>query len=59
MPLLQREGGKEYMCVWGGRIGLVLTYDKLVPRAMTAAHRTITPLPDLKSGGEKDVPVAG
>ena len=38
---------------------LVLTYDKLVPRAMTAAHRTITPLPDLKSGGEKDVPVAG
>ena len=34
VPLLQREGGKEYMCVWGGRIGLVLTYDKLVSRAM-------------------------
>ena len=45
VPLLQREGGKGWMCVWGGagsELDLVLTYDKLVPRAMTAAHRTIT-----------------
>ena len=36
------KGGRD-TCVCGrGRIGLVLTYDKLVSRAMTAAHRTIT-----------------
>ena len=42
----------------GSELDLVLTYDKLVSRAMTAAHRTTTPLPDLKSSGKEDVPVA-
>ena len=54
MPLLQREGGKGYMCVWeGGRIGLVLTYDKLVSRAVRTVQQSKHVPPDCK-----DVPVA-
>ena len=57
MPLLQREGGKGYMCVWEGQdwFGIDIRQVGIVCHDGSAPDDN--PLPDLKSGGEEDVPV--